>query len=179
MYASQILMDEHKNILFMLDVLKKKCMELQKENPPSIKDLTNLVEFLKFYADAYHHGKEEDILFPIYEEAGVPNEQGPIGVMLREHVMGRGFIKEMFSAIEEMEGGLNSKVKFIENAQKYYELLQNHIHKEDNILYPMGDAKVSKTEHQNLSKKFNEFEEKKNVNVPKLAYVLATLNTYK
>ena len=138
-----------------------------------------MINFLKFYADAYHHGKEEDILFPIYEQAGVPNKPGPIGVMLDEHVINRGFIKGMVEAIEDIKLGKDSKKKFIENAQNYYELLQNHIQKEDNILYPMGDSRLSDPEHQNLLEKFEHFEQKKFEQVPMLKEVLTTLNLYK
>ena len=179
MKASEILSEEHKNILIMLEVLKKKAIGLQNENPATPEELMKLIDFLRFYADAYHHGKEEDILFPKYEEAGVPARPGPIGVMLDEHVLNRTYIKGMIEAVEGMKSGKDSRIKFIQNAQNYYEVLQNHIHKEDNILYPMGDSHLSENEQAQLSEKFNEFEEKRNDHVPKLKEVLETLNTYK
>lgn len=179
MKVSQILSEEHKNILFMIEIMKKSAINLQHEPPTPIDELSKLVDFLKYYADSYHHGKEEDILFPKYAEAGVPNEQGPIGVMLNEHVLGRGYIKGMYGAIEDMNSGKDSKKNFIQNAELYYELLKNHIHKEDNILYPMGDSRLSDADQLELSNKFEEFESKKFKNVPKLKEVLDTLNSYK
>lgn len=182
MLPSQILSEEHKNILFMLDVLKEKAIGLQGESPASTAELSKLVDFLRHYADTYHHGKEEDILFPKYAEAGVPKDPGPIGVMLQEHVLGRNHIKTMLEAIDEMNSGTEnkaSKVKFIQHAQGYYELLRNHIHKEDNILYPMGDSHLSDNDQSSVSEKFEAFEANKFHHVPQLKEVLQTLEAYR
>jgi len=179
MKASQLLSEEHKNILFMLEILKNKAISLEKEDTYPTDELSRLIDFLKFYADAYHHAKEEDILFPKYEEAGVPNQQGPIGVMLEEHVLGRGYTKGMLEAVDDMNSGQDSKIKFIENAQSYYELLQNHIQKEDNILYPLGDSRLSDKDQLEVSQGFEAFESKRNEHIPKLQEVLETLNSYK
>jgi hemerythrin-like domain-containing protein len=178
MKPSQILSEEHKDILFMLEILKNKSIALQSGNLKILDDLIKLIHFLKFYADKFHHGKEEDLLFPKYEAAGVPGEQGPIGVMLQEHVLGRGYIFEMTKAIEEIkiDGKTN---RFVENAQKYYTLLTEHIFKEDNILYPMGDQKLSRDVEMELSQKFDLFENQKFELIPELKEALETLNFYK
>ena len=178
MKPSQILSDEHKNILFMLDILKKQNISLQNGNKPSPDDLTKIVNFLRYYADKYHHAKEEDILFPKYESVGVP-AQGPIGVMLDEHVIGRQHIEGMLKAIEEMKAGHNSQNSFIIHANQYSSLLQGHIFKEDNILYPMGDEKMNRNDEFEVSQKFDSFEQKRFEYIPQLKDVLETLNQYK
>lgn len=58
-------------------------------------DITAIIDFLKLFADKCHHGKEEGILFPVLEAAGIQKHDGPIGVMLVEHPAGRGYIKQM------------------------------------------------------------------------------------
>ena len=103
--------------------------------------------------------------------------------MLTEHDLGRKHIKSMLVAIDAMSMSGNdineNKKKFIQNAQGYYELLQNHIQKEDNILYPMGDSYLTSNDQALVSEKFETFEAKKHEHVPQLKDVLQTLNTYK
>lgn len=178
MIPSQILSDEHKNILFMLDILKRKILELNNSNMPSPDELTSIVNFLRYYADRYHHGKEEDILFPKYEAVGIP-VQGPIGIMLDEHVIGREYIKKMLDAIEGMNTDHDTKQDFIANAQQYVSLLQEHIFKEENILYPMGDSKLNQTDFLEVTQKFDEYEKKRFDLIPELEVTLKTLYQYK
>jgi hemerythrin-like domain-containing protein len=89
------------------------------------------LEILKNFADRCHHGKEEDILFPALE-AAAPGF-GPTQVMRHEHVEGRGYIKGMTDAL----AGADS-LGFALNAENYAELLEQHIGKEDGILFPMA-----------------------------------------
>src|SRR3989344_1479195 len=54
-------------------------------------------EFLEFtanFAEPHHH-KEEEVLFPALEQKGIPKDGGPIGMMLMEHEMKRGYVKDL------------------------------------------------------------------------------------
>ena len=111
-----------------------------------------MLEFFSVFVDKCHHGKEEDLLFPAYEAAGIPNKNGPIGAMLAEHVEGRGYVKGMTEAFQGFKKGENySGAGIVEYATKYISLLKQHIDKEDTVLYPMGDAKLSEGEKQRAS----------------------------
>ncbi len=57
------------------------------------------------FADQCHHGKEEDLLFPAMEAAGIPRESGPIGVMLEEHNIGRQYVRGMAEAVSGYRAG--------------------------------------------------------------------------
>ena len=74
----------------MLKILDKVCARLESKEKVDPEHLEPIVEFFRVFADKCHHGKEEDLLFPEMEKAGVPKEMGPIGVMLAEHQQGRG-----------------------------------------------------------------------------------------
>ena len=58
------------------------------------------IEFFGQFADRCQHGKEEDILFPLLEECGIPRDGGPIGVMLSEHDIGRDCVGHMKQATD-------------------------------------------------------------------------------
>ncbi|MBI2038641.1 MAG: hemerythrin domain-containing protein [Candidatus Nealsonbacteria bacterium] len=130
----------HKEILAKTDELEKAVgMTL---------DLDKVKEFLEFtenYAEPHHH-KEEKVLFPALEKKGIPNEGGPIGVMLAEHEIKRGLVKELRKAVKDVN---EDKIK--ENALAIVSLLRDHIFKEDNILYPCAKDALSEKELADLA----------------------------
>jgi hemerythrin-like domain-containing protein len=155
--ASQDLIHEHKAIEIALNILEKMNERLDKNGGPDYNDINNLLEFLKEFADKCHHGKEEGFLFPALEKVGVRNEGGPIGVMLSEHTKGRNFIKQMRDSIlrEQVD-----KQGFIEAATSYIRLLRAHIQKENTVLFPLIDARMSASEQKDLLENFENHEEK-------------------
>jgi hemerythrin-like domain-containing protein len=133
------LMDEHQVILRGIDILEEAITFLNDgQNVPPEK-FRKLIDFIRNYADKYHHAKEEDILFVKMRDSGFPVNGGPIEVMLVEHDQGREHIKGLEAGVELLEqGDGQGKNKIIENSVSYAALLRSHIHKEDNILYPMA-----------------------------------------
>jgi hemerythrin-like domain-containing protein len=149
------LKEEHQAILLMLKIMEAACKKLEAGEDVSKDDLNDMVKFIKEFADKSHHLKEEDLLFPAMEEAGIPREGGPIGVMLTEHTMGRDYVNGLSMGIEEYaKGNTDASKQIIENARNYASLLSNHINKEDNILYPMAEMRLSKEKQDELLKEF-------------------------
>ncbi|MGI6450729.1 MAG: hemerythrin domain-containing protein [Desulfitobacteriia bacterium] len=62
--------------------------------------------------DKCHHGKEENFLFKELVNKGVPNEGGPVGAMLQEHVQGRDYIAQMSQSLDEKNiEGFNKQLR--------------------------------------------------------------------
>lgn len=162
MKPTDILIKEHDAILNMLNILEEVCLRLDNGERVEETDLENIVEFFKVFADKCHHGKEEDILFPAMEEYGIPNEGGPISVMLAEHVLGRDNVKGMSDAIVDYKEGKDSApIEFVLFARNYIELLTAHIDKENNILFKMADSQIPEERQQSLLVDFEKAEEEK------------------
>jgi hemerythrin-like domain-containing protein len=159
MKPTEQLKEEHKAIKLVLKILEKFCEKLESKGKVNPEHLKQTLEFIKGFADKCHHAKEEELLFPAMEEAGIPKQGGPIGVMLLEHTMGRDYVKGMSEAGEKYGAG-DQKVssQIIESARNYIALLTQHIEKEDNILFPMADMSLSKERQENLSKEFESLE---------------------
>ena len=85
--ATQDLLNEHEAILHVFTILDKMLTSLDANEERDLNFADELVHFLTIFADKCHHGKEEGFLFKELEALGVPNQGGPIGVMLQEHVM--------------------------------------------------------------------------------------------
>jgi len=170
------LKEEHQAILLMLKIMEAACKKLEAGEDVSKDDLNDMVKFIKEFADKSHHLKEEDLLFPAMEEVGIPREGGPIGVMLSEHTMGRDYVKGISMGIEEYaKGNTSAANQIIENARNYSSLLSNHIYKEDNILYPMAEMRISKEKHNDLLKEFERVDSEK-IGLDKQKELIAILN---
>ena len=102
-------------------------------------------EFLEFTASLAepHHHKEEEVLFPALEKAGIPKDGGPIGVMLMEHETKRGYVKEL------ADGKIDAAMKIVS-------LMRDHISKENNILYPMAEQVLTPEELAGMAHKCDE-----------------------
>lgn len=147
--ATQELRNEHENISELLRLTSKLISVNYLDSESKLKIYDGIRSFLKEYADALHHGKEENILFKELEKRGVPVEGGPIGVMLHEHTLGRGLIGRMGSAIEK-----KNTEEFEKAATEYINLLSNHINKENNILFMMADRVISEKEQDEIHERF-------------------------
>lgn len=154
---SAVLKSEHRVIERVLRVLETLVVRSEQGQGFELESLKQCVEFFRLFADACHHAKEEDLLFPVLEERGVPREGGPIGVMLYEHSQARMFTQEMSAALAAFEGGESgAEARFRDTARQYLTLLINHIYKEDNILFNMGDHVMTEADQILLCGRFGE-----------------------
>ena len=128
--ATGILRKEHDVILRMLDATEEVARRLDSGESVPRDSLTGLLEFFRLFADRCHHGKEEDLLFPILEKKGVPRAGGPLTVMLAEHEMGRSLIQKMAESAEIYRGSAEAGPCWARAARAYVALLGAHIHKD-------------------------------------------------
>lgn len=162
MKSTDELRDEHRGIEVMLDVIDGAVRKLQAGEKANFVHLDGMMEFLTVFADKCHHGKEEDFLFPALEAAGIPNEGGPIAVMLSEHRQGREFVAAMKKALSEMKGGdSGAAARFSENACGYTTLLRQHIQKEDKVLFVMAEQRLDGAKDDELIEEFDRLEEER------------------
>ena len=149
--ATQNLENDHVYILRLIDVMERMVVTLS----PDLSGMELVVKLIQQYADGFHHAKEENLLFPLMLQKGFSNEQGPISVMLQEHVQGRNFVKMMSEGIERYKQGDDSAIPPIYRAmQGYIDLLRAHIGKENNVLFRMADRVLSAAEQEHLLAEF-------------------------
>lgn len=153
--ALEILSDEHQNILIVIGTLLQECDSLQSGNEINKGFFNKTIEFVRGYADKFHHAKEEDFLFVELCNNEAQMACNPTQQMLHEHDLGRDFIKELEKGIKE-----NNKDKIIKNARGYSQLLREHIFKEDNVLYPMADQALNQNIKNKMLENFKRVEQK-------------------
>ena len=140
---TQALISEHRLILRMIALLEKNAPLTAEGTYSNWQFYLDGVDFIRNFADRFHHAKEEDVLFEALVKNGMPRENSPVAAMLMEHDQGRIFVKTMESAAKEALEGQPGKAEIIAaNALAYAELLKEHIAKEDDILYPLAERVI-------------------------------------
>lgn len=160
MTATEQLKKEHQAIRLALIFLDAVRSKIEKEEVVDIEKLEKLSEFFNLFVDRCHHGKEENMLFPELEKVGIPKEQGPIGVMLTEHEIGRNYLRILRESIESYKTNPNSSTaeKIAQSIKGYIDLLEQHIYKENNVLFMMAEVHFSEKVQRELFEKFEELE---------------------
>ena len=137
---TRVMVDEHKLILRMITLVEKNTASMEQGAFRNWQFYLDAVDFIRNYADRFHHAKEEDVLFKALVANGMPAKQSPIEAMLMEHDQGRAFVRNMEEAAQKALNGESGQIPVIaENAKGYAELLRGHIDKEDTILYPLAE----------------------------------------
>lgn len=157
--AIETLMSEHRLIEQVLGSLETFAHEVRGGLAPERPRLAEYAEFARRYADACHHGKEEDLLFAKMVERGFSREAGPVAVMLLEHRQGRAHVAALATAAEG-PGPLADAERgaVVHHALGYVQLLRLHIRKEDGILYPLALQALSPAELEALEADFAAFD---------------------
>ena len=98
-------------------------------------------QFTQFSQElASHFNAEENILFPEFEQAtGI--SQGPTQVMRGEHQQMRALVADLLQALDDED-----KETYIGASETLMVLMQQHNMKEEMMLYPMTQQRVSAPE---------------------------------
>lgn len=140
------LVDEHARIKRFIALIPGIVSRLDLESEEGRERILRGVDFIRNFADRYHHAKEEDILFAYF-----PPDLDILRTMLEDHRRGRACVKGILDALERRDAaGVES------NLAGYAGILTEHIRKEDEILYPWMDRNLSTRQVGEIYAKFRE-----------------------
>ncbi len=118
------------------------------------------VDFLRFYADRTHHGKEEDILFAALEPKDMSAGDRQVMEELKaDHVAGRILVRGLEEANRRFRSGDPAAANDVKaGLQKLVDLYPGHIEKEDQLFFPASERYFSRPEEDDLLAQFREFD---------------------
>ena len=151
------LVDEHLLIKRLIALIPDIIEDLNLSSQEDRQLVLDSVDFIRSYADKYHHAKEEDILFKYFDE-----NLDIIKNMLIDHETGRNHVKAVVEGVKKQ-----NKTEVAEHLNGYKELLSEHIKKEDEILYPWLDRGLTVSQVGEIHQKFIEANKKIGEEVPK------------
>lgn len=150
------LVDEHTWIKRLLALIPDMVSEIRASGEMDADLLLATVDFIRGYADRFHHMKEEDILFDYTDR-----EEEIVRVIFQDHDRARGFVRAAVQAIEDGDHDA-----LCANLLNYRELLTEHITKEDEILYSYIDRGLTTSQVGEIFRRFEEVESKLADDVP-------------
>ncbi len=154
--STGVLRDEHRLILEVAHRLGRMLDDESNGIPLNYDTVEQCITFFQLFADACHHGKEEDLLFPELIKAGLPQDSGPIAVMLYEHEQGRVFVRAMAASIDGARTGDDeANTALRDGAEGFIGLITAHIGKENDVLFNMADGMIVGPECKDLCAQYD------------------------
>jgi hemerythrin-like domain-containing protein len=127
------LMIEHRLIERMIEVMKRRLQQWEREGKADTSFIETAVDFIRTYADRCHHGKEEDILFRDLRKKPVSDDHKRIMEgLVADHRKGRALTGRLVEANEAYRKG-DAKAVFaiFDCVKSLVEFYPKHIEKED------------------------------------------------
>ncbi len=149
-----VLMDEHRGFSRMLDVLDAIARRLARSEAVPFGMVSDVIDFFELFADR-HHGKEEDLLFPVLAEHGIGTDQTVVAALMSQHEAGRVYCRKMRDDLSRMQAGDTSAAQDLSaHARGYVELIREHIRIEDQYFYRMAEEILTHAEKEAIFRKF-------------------------
>ncbi|HID87033.1 MAG TPA: DUF438 domain-containing protein [Anaerolineae bacterium] len=151
-----ILMEEHRILLELADELKgvaRRVGEAGEMDPAGLERLRHIEEHLR--DSESHYVREENVLFPYLERHGVTE---PPAIMWMDHDRIREMKRRFYNLVDGHEGMefRDFAQRLGEMASSLAELLTNHFHKENNILFPVSLRVLAEGEWKDIRQQFDE-----------------------
>ncbi len=153
----QILVDEHKLIKRWLALIPFVTENLDPKREKDRQDLQGGIDLIRSYADSLHHGKEEDILFGYFDDSA-----DIFQVIYEDHRKARALVHQMLASL----AGNHSR-ELMAVLLEYAGLLQEHIDKEDGVLFPWLDQRLTDEEKEELLARFAQADGKLSLDIQK------------
>ncbi len=127
------LMIEHRLIEKMISFMKNEAERIKKTRKADSTFIDTAVDFIRTYADALHHGKEEEILFRDLDKKTLSQEHKRIvDELIEEHKLGRKNVRDLLYAKERCLNGETDAIDDIADAlTSISSFYPEHIAKED------------------------------------------------
>ncbi len=157
MTATPVMEAEHRLIETVVKALGHAAAAIEAGQPVDVATLATAAEFLRTYADKLHHAKEEALFFPMLVKRGVPAQGCPIGGLNHEHEKSRALVQALAEQVPAYQWGQpGAQEVLLSTLRALLDLYQNHIWKEDAMVFPMADKVLTAADQQELCEKFAE-----------------------
>lgn len=144
---------EHKAINVMLSIMNTISDGIKDKKVFYTNDVEKIIDFLTVYVDKCHRNKEETVFYPALLLSKSPIEG--IGLMINEHLMGKGYLDEIMCCVENCKiGSTFSGERIADCMINYVQLMQNHIQKEESDFFKLAHKALNEETQREITKKF-------------------------
>jgi hemerythrin-like domain-containing protein len=153
MKATNILRNEHREIIRALDVMERMAEQREKGESLDHRDVEDILRFFRLFVDSHHQGKEEMILFPALLKDRAQRHHAELSQLIFAHNQERSLVVGLEDAIETS----NAK-DFVYYVKRLSQVLRAHIEEEDRRLFALAEATLSAKEDEEVAHELEEFE---------------------
>jgi hemerythrin-like domain-containing protein len=154
------LRQDHEDMRTMVAVLVELANRVDDGQVVPPEDLERILGYLDTFVNRCHHAKEETLLFPALEEAGIEHDGGPLEIMTAEHQLENNFLSSMTDAASRYAGGEQQAAHLIaQYARDYASLLSRDMEQEDQIIYPLAEQRLPAPRQDELAGQFAQIEQ--------------------
>ena len=152
---------EHDRILEEADDFERMCLALMTTDAFDLASYLRKVRFIRAYADASHHKKEEDVLYSyMVTNLGRIAENLIQHGMLVEHDAGRMATSKIEQAAQDYAADPTDehKLELLSWSMEYVHLIRRHVQKENDVVYPFARRSLSAEVLADLSSQANAYD---------------------
>ncbi len=156
------LMIEHRLIERMIAVMDRHRVQIDAGQAPDVALLDTFTDFLRYYADKCHHGKEEDLLFKVLATKDLPMDmRAAMDRLIADHRLSRQATAQLEALTASLRGGDRSAIAPISSLLAgLVKLYPDHIHREDRLFFPQAMQYLDPQERDEMVRAFQEFDRK-------------------
>jgi hemerythrin-like domain-containing protein len=156
----EVLISEHRLIEGMVQQVGKEVKAIMSTGKVNANFIVGTVDFFRTYADRYHHGKEEGILFKGLSDKKVSDaDRKMILELVMEHAFARKTVKGLEALKESYIAGNAEALKgILDSLNALTELLPKHIQKEDELFFLPSMKYFTQAEQERMLDDFSQFD---------------------
>jgi len=153
--ALRILRAEHRSIAAVLHgLLHFVDQKLTGEPLPEARVFRAMLQYLDLYAERMHHPKEDLHLFARLRER-THDADAVLDKLQEDHFFGLGAIQSLEQAFMRYEeGGESYFDEFARKAREYAAFYRNHMHTEEDVLFPLAERALSEADWRDIGTAF-------------------------
>ena len=158
MHPEENLREDHGRIMKLFAAWQKILGDLDHPDQAIHEALAKCINFVEVFIDRRHHGKEDEILFPVLASSKNTETTIMIKDLRSEHQTGRSLLKAIkleFRASAEPNG---SPAGLIKLCQRYIDLFRKHIRRENAQLLPLIKECISTEARERIAVQFEQYD---------------------
>lgn len=159
MLPVEVLISEHRLIIYTVKVLKKEQKKMAASSKVDPNFIVATVDFFRTYADRYHHGKEEGILFNALFRRKLSETEAEL---MRELILEHATARRTVASLEKLKasyiaGSAEALDGILEAINVLIDLYPRHIEKEDKHFFYPSMAYFTKKEQKEMLRNFFDY----------------------
>jgi len=161
MTPTENLINEHKKINELLDIMSKIALKIKSKDVFYPNDVEEVVKYLINIIENSHHGKEDDVFYPELISSGIPKETAPLSIVNYEHLISVNYLKDISSCVVNCKIGNDFSGELLADSLTNYVIaIKNHIQREEEIVFPIANEVFSIEKQNEILQRFEVIEQK-------------------